>query len=115
MTFEEKRVHLRKALQTEGWVADPLGNNWTAIQLLDISMGGIAFISEENMAVNSSRIFRFHLPGKDRQIDFIGRIANCNQHQYLAGYRVGAQFTRIDAMDLIIVERFVDHKASVST
>lgn len=113
MSFQEKRVHFRKALQTEGWVADPLGNNWALIKLLDISVGGIAFIGEENLTVNSSRIFRFQLPNEEKQINFIGRIANCSPHQYLAGYRIGAQFTRIDAGDLTLVERFISQKTSV--
>jgi c-di-GMP-binding flagellar brake protein YcgR len=107
---EEKRVHLRKALQTDGWLADPLGNTWAAIKLLDISMGGIAFIGTEELAVDSSRIFRFQLPNDERQIKFVGRIANCNQHQYLAGFRVGAQFTRIDSNDLSLIQQFIEQK-----
>jgi c-di-GMP-binding flagellar brake protein YcgR len=105
---EEKRVHLRKALQTEGWLADALGNTWAPIKLLDISLGGIAFIGTEELAVDSSRIFRFHLPNDGRLIKFVGRIANCHAHQYLAGFRVGAQFTRIDNNDLNLIQQFIE-------
>lgn len=111
---EEKRVHLRKALQTEGWVADPLGNSWTVIKLLDISLGGIAFIGPEELAVDSSRIFRFHLPNDAKLINFIGRIANCNRHQYLAGFRTGAQFTRIDNVDLGLIQQFIERVPAAS-
>lgn len=108
----EKRVHLRKELQTEGWIADPWEDTWEHIKLLDISKRGVAFISQEKMAAGTLRPFRFHLPGSSRPIHFIGKITYCMEHPYLAGYRrTGVQFDDMDIVDLAAIEWFVDHHA----
>lgn len=108
----EKRVHLRQPLQSEGWLFDQSGNRWNPISLLDVSKGGIALIAQEKLVVDSTRLFQFQLPGSSKLMNFEGRITYCAEHTFLAGYRAGIQFTRMDVIDLAAIEWFVDQKIS---
>lgn len=110
---EDKRVHLRRALQTEGWLADMQESQWRNIDLLDISKGGAAFISPDNLPIESSQRFRFHLPGNPQLINFVVKITRCVEHPYFSGYRVGAQFMQIENKDLQAIEDFINDKAPV--
>jgi c-di-GMP-binding flagellar brake protein YcgR len=115
MTVDEKRLHFRKSLQAEASIADVLGNTWTAINFLDISRTGVAFISQVALAPGSSRMVRFYLPNNPKRIDAICKIVHCTEHAYLSGYRVGAEFARIHSDDVDLVDGFVAQTNTAAT
>lgn len=103
----DKRTHFRKSIEAEASLADILGNTWTSVRMLDISVGGAAFIAEEELHAGATRMLRFSLPGSTERLVFTARIANCNKHTFLAGYRVGVEFIRRDAHALACIEKFI--------
>lgn len=111
MTQREKRVHFRQSLETEGWIFDPSGKSSQEVKLLDISMGGIAFLSPAPATADTLCRFCFHLPGSPKMMYIDCRITHSLAHPFMTGYRVGMQFTRIDSADLAAIEWFVDRHA----
>jgi hypothetical protein len=75
-------------------------------------VGGAAFIIDEILSPGSTRMLRFSLPGSEERLVFTARIANCNKHTFLAGYRVGVEFIRRDAHAVAAIEKFVNGQAS---
>lgn len=105
----EKRISLRKALQGEGAIADPLGNSWFPIKLLDISESGIGFHCRTAVTDGSARMVRFTLQ-TDPPMDISAtvKIAYCAKHTLLEGYRIGAEFRKIDAEHQAQISRLVN-------
>ena len=115
MTTSDKRRHFRKALHTEASIADVLGNTWSPINFLDISRTGAAFLADTELATGSSRTIRFALPEDPRRITAVCKIIHCAAHSYLPGFRIGAEFVRIDSVDIEMIDQFIDdtgHKAA---
>jgi hypothetical protein len=108
MSIDDKRRHTRKALRTEGLVADVLGNTWSKVDMLDISGSGAAFISAEEYATGSARMLRFHLPGHSEHISAACKIVHSAAHSYLPGYRIGVEFVRMHENELAAVRRFTE-------
>lgn len=97
MDVTEKRIHLRKALQGEGIIADAAVRSWQPIKLLDISLSGIGFLCPAELPANAVRMVRFSLSdGRSGEIGATVRIAYCVKHSLLEGYRVGAEFKKIE-------------------
>lgn len=96
-SVSEKRIRLRKALQVEGAIADPLGNQWFPIKLLDISESGLGFHSRTALPDGNARMLRFTLP-LNPPVDVAAtvKIVYCTKHSLLEGYRVGAEFRKLD-------------------
>ena len=108
MTMNEKRKHFRKSATAEAAIADITGNTWIAVDFLDISRNGVAFISPDEQTTGSSRMLRFLLPGSEKRIAVICRIVYASPHIFLAGYRIGAEFVRIDEVDWQTIEAFIN-------
>ena len=104
----EKRICLRKALQGERSIAEPLGNNWFPIRLLDIPGSGIGFHCRTAVADGSARMVRFTLQS-DPPIDVSAtvKIIYCSKHTLLEGYRIGAAFRKMDAEHQAQISRLV--------
>jgi hypothetical protein len=110
--MHEKRAHVRRPLITDASLADILGNTWTPVRLLDISVGGAAFMINEALSPGSTRMLRFSLPGSEEQLVFTARVANCNKHTFLEGYRVGVEFVRRDSQAVAEIDKFIKGAAS---
>lgn len=115
MTVNDKRMHFRKSLHAEALIADVLGNTWSHINFLDISRSGAAFISPDELTTGSSRMVRFYLPNNPTRISAICKIIHCAAHTYLPGYRVGAEFVRIDSEDVKLIDDFIAKADDVVT
>lgn len=109
----EKRAHFRMSLQAEASMADVLGNTWCNVNMLDVSRAGAAMIVPGDLHVGASRMFRFQLPGIEKKIAVVARIANCTKHPFLVGYRVGIEFVRIDTEDAMLIADFIANAAQV--
>lgn len=107
MTVSDKRRHFRKALRTEASIADVLGNTWSEITCLNISRNGVAFIASTELPAGSSRTIKFQLPNEPRHITAVCKVIHCAAHSYLPGFRIGAEFVRIDHEDVELIDNFV--------
>lgn len=107
MAVTEKRMHFRKSLRADASIADVLGNTWSPITFLDISRNGVAFICPDELPTGSSRMMRFHLPNNRKRINTICKVVHSAAHSYLPGFRIGAEFVRIDTADVELIEHFI--------
>jgi hypothetical protein len=112
MDFQEQRQHERKSLDSDALIADLMGRSWAPIQLLDVSVAGLAFMIDEEVAIDDIRMLEFSLPGSPGRIccevKIMHRLANrSGDPTPQAAYRVGAVFERIDSEDVSMIERFI--------
>jgi hypothetical protein len=112
MSSEEKREYQRKLLRADAKIADLMLRSWLPIHLIDISVGGIAFATDEEIAIDDVRSIEFSLPGNSARVRCEIRIANMlvnrlEEDTALGKYRVGATFDRIEASDVASIEQFV--------
>ncbi len=112
MSPEEKRQHQRKLLHADAHIADLMGRTWLPIYLLDISEAGIAFVTDEEVAIDDIRTIEFTLPEQTDCIRCDIKIANMlfnrNDPESPAGkYRIGAAFDQIDAADVASIAQFI--------
>jgi hypothetical protein len=109
---EEKREHQRKLLCANATIADLMGRTWLPIHLLDISEGGVAFVTNEEVAIDDVRTIEFSLPGDPERIRCDIKVANMlvnhpDDNSSQGKYRVGAVFDRIEPETVASIERFV--------
>lgn len=106
---EERRAHFRKIIETEAWIADTLGDHWTEVRLVDMSLGGVAFMSSRTMAIDQLRMFRCRLPepsGEMVQLTISTR--NCVENPVFKTFRIGAAFVRLNEKNAEIIARFLE-------
>jgi hypothetical protein len=112
MSSEEKRKYQRKLLHADAQIADLMGRSWLPISLLDISTGGVAFTTDEEVTIGDIRTIEYSLPEYPDRIHCDIKIANMLINRLDADslpgkYRVGAEFDRIDANDIASIEQFI--------
>ncbi|WP_137939659.1 PilZ domain-containing protein [Chitinivorax sp. B] len=106
----DKRVYARKTIRGSGSIADASGESWVPVTILDISQGGVGFHGRSNLIVGHVRMIRFTLP-TDPPLEATAtvRIAYCAPHPHLGGFRVGAEFKKLDSEKLEAIIHLVDH------
>jgi hypothetical protein len=112
MDSEEKRQHERKLLRADAKVADLMGRSWMPIRLLDISEAGIAFTTDEEVAIDDIRMIEFSLPENPTRIRCEVKVVNllvnrAEENSAPGKYRLGAIFDRIDSEDISLIEQFI--------
>ena len=112
--MSDKRTHFRKSFEAEASIADVMGNTWTSVRMLDISVGGAALMVDEPLPAGSSRMIRFYLPGNPERLSLVARVAHCTPHTFLAGYRVGIEFVRRENNAFAIIEQFIKNSQETS-
>lgn len=104
----EQRVHFRMDLQTEAWIADVMGEVWHPVNPLNMSIGGIAFASGEQLPADSVRRFRFYLPGNPKMLNLVVKIGYSRRHAYLPGFRIGSSFAKVRDEDMALIRAFIE-------
>lgn len=112
--MKEQRVHFRKDLQAEAWVADIMGEAWHPVALLNISIQGIGFTISEQLPADALRRFRFSLPGNPKVINLVLKIGYSRSHAFLPGFRTGATFANVKEADLALIGQFIGEYAMTS-
>jgi hypothetical protein len=111
----DRRRHERRLASAEAQMADLMGRSWLPIRLIDISEGGIAFTTEEEIEIGDVRSIAFVLPGDGKRIDCEVRIANLmaiRPVDELSGkYRLGASFESLIDDQRYRIRRFVEDSA----
>lgn len=113
MFLRNRRMHSRVLLNADGWIAAAEGDEWAPIKALDISKGGFAFVTKENIPLETVRKFRLQLPGGSRLMNFEARITHCLDLHDTHSYRVGVEFSKVDVKDMATIEWYVEHKDAV--
>lgn len=99
-----RRAYPRKLLQGRGQITDPVSESRNEVTLLDISLGGVAFLSKTELSKGGLWLVRFPI-GAETLTGNI-QIAYCIKHRLTDAYRVGAQFKRLLPEQLAIIEAY---------
>lgn len=102
----EQRFFPRKPIHGEGLIENAIAGGSSPIELLDISAGGISFLSPTECAKDSMWLVRFEIDGKT--VRGVVRIAYCVKHSLTDAYRHGAEFRDWEESYKAIVLRFLD-------
>ncbi|MBI1891391.1 MAG: PilZ domain-containing protein [Burkholderiales bacterium] len=113
MFLRNRRMHSRVLLNADGWIATAAGDAWDPIKALDISKGGFAFVTKENLALDTVRQFRLQMPGGSRLMNFEARVTHCIDLHDTNSYRVGVEYSKVEVADMTTIEWYVDHKDAV--
>lgn len=102
----EKRAFPRKFLRGSGEIGDALSESRKKIEMLDISAGGIAFLSPSSFPKGDLLIVRFHLIDSG-EISAVIRITYCVRHSLVDMYRVGAEFKKLDNAQMNTIQQYL--------
>jgi hypothetical protein len=102
---QEMRTSYRKPVHGQGQLFDAVTDRVNAIDLLDISVGGISFLSTPPLQKDSIWIVRFDLNGE--KVRGVIRITYCVKHSLAEAHRVGAEFRNWEAAYLLSIRNFV--------
>ncbi len=104
-TSQEMRTSCRIPIHGQGELLDAATDRGIAIELVDISDGGICFLSTARLQKNSIWLVRFELNGKELRGSV--RITHCAMHIPTEIYRAGAEFKEWESAHLLTIKRFL--------
>lgn len=104
----EKREEVRKLLATEASIGDEALDVWRPIRLFDISKTGLAFLTTEEIVLNTVHAFRFCLPDSSRKMNSVAIVLHSTTLASNSGFRVGAKFLGIDEEDVALIKEYVE-------
>lgn len=102
----EQRSSPRKAVHGPGELSDKVSGEQWALDVLDVSVGGISFLSTKPFAKDSMWLVRFEL--NERVVRGVISVVYCVKHSLADAYRVGASFQNLDEQYQSVIRRYVD-------
>ena len=105
-TILEQRSSPRKAVHGPGELSDAVSGGRLAVDVLDVSLGGISFLSDKPFAKDSMWLVRFEL--SERVVRGAVSVVYCVKHSLTDAYRVGASFRSLDEQHQNVIRRYVD-------
>ena len=102
----DKRAFPRKPMHGRGEMGDAISGGKWAIDLLDVSAGGISFLSAAASPKDSTWLIRFELKG--RTVRGVVRIVYCVKHSLADAYRLGAAFKDLEDQYLGVIHRYLN-------
>lgn len=90
----EKRATPRKPLRGIGEIGDAVSGAHSAIDLVDLSTGGVSFLTVTPLTKDSMWLIRFELG--ERVVRGVIQVAYCVKHSLAEAYRVGAFFKDLE-------------------
>jgi len=102
----EKRVSPRKPMHWPSEISDAISGEKWPVDLLDISGGGVSFLSVSPFAKDS--VWQVHFELNERIVCGVVCIVCCAKHSLTDAYRVGAAFRNLEAQYQDIVDRHVN-------
>jgi len=103
----DKREHARKLLATEANITDESEEIWHPIRLFDISKTGVAFLTPNDIALNTLHNFEICLPDSTKKIVFVAIVLHSSALASTGGFRIGAKFIGIDEEDVALIKDYV--------
>jgi hypothetical protein len=101
--MKDQRVHARKLMHEQAYLADAGMTSWVPVVLLDISLSGISFASPTVIIGAALRQLHFRMPGSPQLHRARIHIVHSTSGVPV-GFKVGARFEEIsaDTTDAII-------------
>jgi hypothetical protein len=97
ITLKEQRVHARKLMHEQAYLADASMSSWAPVVLIDISLSGISFASPTAIIDGELRQLQFRMPGSPLLHRALIHIVHHSQSGVPVGFKVGARFEEISA------------------
>ena len=104
----DKRIFPRKSINADGELTDPVSGGSSSIVLLDISLGGISFLSPIPFMKNSVWRSRLLMPSGIAHGSV--RLIYCVKHSLTDAYRVGAELKGWDERSMTLIRRYLDER-----
>jgi hypothetical protein len=95
--LKEQRIHVRKLMHEQAYLADPGMTSWAPVVLLDISLRGISFASPTVIIDGELRQLQFRMPGSPLLHRVLIHIVHHTTSGVPVGFKVGARFEEISA------------------
>lgn len=102
----EQRFFPRKPIHGGGVIENPIAGGSSPIELLDISVGGISFLSSAECPKDTMWLVRFEVDGET--VRGVVRIAYCVKHSLTEAYRHGAEFRDWEDHYKATIVRYLD-------
>lgn len=93
----EQRAHARKLMHEQASLSDAGMISWVPVILLDISLRGVSFASQEALVNGELRQLRFRMPGSAQLHQVLIYVVHHSRSGVPFGFRAGARFEEIDA------------------
>lgn len=104
-TISEQRRSPRKAAHGPCEVKDAVSGGRCDVDVLDVSVGGISFLSTKAFAKDSNWLVRFELD--EHVVRGVVTIVYCVTHSLAQAYRVGASFRSLEEQHQDIIRHYV--------
>jgi c-di-GMP-binding flagellar brake protein YcgR len=75
--------------------------------LLDISLGGAAFVCGDKLEVAHAYGLRFFLPNDPDIVELTIEITHCLSHPKFPGHRAGAKYTEMKTSDFEKIKKYI--------
>jgi hypothetical protein len=95
--LKEQRVHSRKLMHEQAYLADAGMTSWAPVVLIDISLSGLSFASPAAIINGQLRQLQFKVPGSPQPHRALVRIVHYTRSGVPVGFKVGARFEDISA------------------
>ncbi|ALK98396.1 hypothetical protein AB595_06845 [Massilia sp. WF1] len=106
--MKEQRVHARKLIREQAYLADARTSSWTPVVLLDISQCGISFASPTAITKDELRQLHFRMPGSALLHRALVHIVHHSTSGVPVGFKVGARFDELGADTKQAIAAFLD-------
>ncbi|HEY8100113.1 MAG TPA: PilZ domain-containing protein [Burkholderiaceae bacterium] len=104
--MKDQRQHVRKEIVASALIANPSGNDWKPVTLLDISVGGAAFSTSERVIVDTTRLVNITLPNEVKPIPLSAKIVN--RSPMGSAFRVGIKFFNADPIAIEQIRHYIE-------
>ena len=104
--MDPRREHVRRLLQVEAYISDIQGKNTSAMQIIDISRMGVAFVSDHPISTDEPYLLNFCFPGSAIRNELTLTVLHSSEVGSQGRYRNGARFMAISDAT---ADRIVDY------
>lgn len=103
----EKRIFTRKRLnQVSAKLKDGLSTVSNAVEMFDISIGGVSFFTPS--LYPKGKILSIRIPLEEQQIGSTIQVVNCTHYPFLANFhRVSVEFINLDPQQAERIREYV--------
>jgi c-di-GMP-binding flagellar brake protein YcgR len=105
-TLLEKRTSPRKPMRGRGEISAAISDGKWPVDMLDISAGGISFLSASPFAKDSMWLVRLEL--NEHTVRGVVCIVYCVKHSLTDAYRVGVAFKNLEEQYQDVINRYLE-------
>lgn len=109
--YLEKRVHRRKALNTEVVFEDEFGDGLFYVESSDVSMGGLFLDSDIPLKTGTMMFLSFTIPGHKRPVRVTGQVVRRGVADVDGSSGMGIRFVGLSEMARKRLEEFLEDQS----